>query len=150
MKIPLMEGYLAPADAARPIAAARTYKTVVARAERLSVARVRHRLGGGAHSAARRRWLPLPQVASRPGPASRCRRRSAPRWRWAQHKFYVDELYDLLIIRPFTALSNVLYKVVDAVPDRRRGGGRDGRGAAEARGRGSATPRPATRRTTPR
>ena len=35
-------------------------------------------------------------------------------WSWARAKFYVDELYDLLIIRPFTVLSKGLYKIVDA------------------------------------
>jgi NADH-quinone oxidoreductase subunit L len=31
----------------------------------------------------------------------------------ARHKFYVDEVYDFLIIRPFTLLSKGLYKIVD-------------------------------------
>ena len=51
---------------------------------------------------------------SRHGQGSRCPRPSPLFWRWARHKFYVDEVYDFLVIRPFTALSNGLYKVVDA------------------------------------
>jgi NADH-quinone oxidoreductase subunit L len=53
-----------------------------------------------------RRWLP--ERAGRPLPDA-----IATFWRWARAKFYVDEIYDYLIIRPFTGLSNGLYKVVD-------------------------------------
>ncbi|MCI0571713.1 MAG: NADH-quinone oxidoreductase subunit L [Myxococcaceae bacterium] len=35
--------------------------------------------------------------------------------RFTQNKFYVDELYELLFIKPLKALSFVLYKVVDAL-----------------------------------
>ncbi len=34
---------------------------------------------------------------------------------WARRKFYVDELYDLLIVRPIKFISLVLYKVVDTL-----------------------------------
>ena len=39
----------------------------------------------------------------------------APLHRWAANKFYVDELYDLLIIRPFRLLAKLLFAVVDRV-----------------------------------
>ena len=34
---------------------------------------------------------------------------------WARNKFYVDELYDLIIIRPIKGISFVLFKVMDAL-----------------------------------
>jgi len=34
---------------------------------------------------------------------------------WARHKFYVDELYELLIVKPVRLASFVLYKVVDTL-----------------------------------
>jgi NADH-quinone oxidoreductase subunit L len=64
-------------------------------------------IGGAAAGFVYLRWLP--SRAGRPLPAA-----IAVPWRWARHKFYVDEVYDLLIIRPFTSVSNGLYKVVDA------------------------------------
>lgn len=33
--------------------------------------------------------------------------------RWAYNKFYIDELYDRVIVRPLYALSNVVYKIID-------------------------------------
>lgn len=49
-----------------------------------------------------------PARAGRPAPAWAQALRSL-----AQHKFYVDELYEALILRPIKALSVTLYKVVD-------------------------------------
>jgi len=54
-----------------------------------------------------RRWLP--SRAGKPLPPV-----LAGFWRAARAKFYVDEIYEILFVRPFVALSNVLYKVVDA------------------------------------
>ncbi|HEY1909152.1 MAG TPA: hypothetical protein VGG91_24120 [Myxococcaceae bacterium] len=64
-------------------------------------------IGGALAWLVYRVWLPA--RAGRPLPAF-----IATPWRWARHKFYIDELYDLLIIRPFTVLSKGLYKIVDA------------------------------------
>ncbi|HUM13257.1 MAG TPA: NADH-quinone oxidoreductase subunit L [Myxococcaceae bacterium] len=64
-------------------------------------------VGGAGAWIVYRHWLPA--RAGQPLPPW-----IAVPWRWARHKFYVDELYNFLVIRPFTALSNVLYKVVDA------------------------------------
>ena len=33
--------------------------------------------------------------------------------RWSYHKFYIDELYDFIIVRPLKYLSEVFYKIVD-------------------------------------
>jgi NADH-quinone oxidoreductase subunit L len=108
-KVPLMEGYLAPTtQLAERITT--TYKTVVHEESSpvpgfilaFSVALV----GAAAAWIVYRRWLPA-RGGQTPGWI-------ATPWRWARHKFYVDEVYNALIIRPFTALSNGLYKVVDA------------------------------------
>jgi NADH-quinone oxidoreductase subunit L len=52
----------------------------------------------------------FPAWGDKPAPA-------AVRWvrRVAQNKFYVDELYEFLIIRPVKFLSFVLFRVVDAL-----------------------------------
>ncbi|MFL5348820.1 MAG: NADH-quinone oxidoreductase subunit L [Hyalangium sp.] len=52
----------------------------------------------------------FPARAGQPAPA-------AARWvrRVAQNKFYVDELYEFLIIRPVKFISFVFYRVVDAL-----------------------------------
>jgi NADH-quinone oxidoreductase subunit L len=63
-------------------------------------------VGGAAAAYIYLRWLP--SRAGKPLPAA-----IAVPWRWARHKFYVDEVYDFLFIRPFTALSNGFYKVID-------------------------------------
>jgi len=63
-------------------------------------------IGGAAAAYIYLSWLP--SRAGKPLPAA-----IAVPWRWARHKFYVDEVYDLLFIRPFTALSNGFYKVID-------------------------------------
>jgi NADH-quinone oxidoreductase subunit L len=34
-------------------------------------------------------------------------------WRWLEHKFYFDELYDALFYRPAVALSNALRRNVE-------------------------------------
>ncbi len=109
IKIPMMEDYLAPAMQLAD-RAARTYKTVVHEESSpypgYAIAWAVALLGGAAGWYLYRKWLP--SRAGQPLPAWI----STPSL-WARHKFYVDELYDLLIIRPFTALSYVFYKVVD-------------------------------------
>jgi NADH-quinone oxidoreductase subunit L len=52
----------------------------------------------------------FPSRAGQPAPG-------AARWvrRVAQNKFYVDELYEFLIIRPVKFISFVFYRVVDAL-----------------------------------
>jgi NADH-quinone oxidoreductase subunit L len=109
-KVALMEGYLAPAmNLADRLAS--IYDTVkhvesppwLGFAIALAVAWV----GGAAGWLVYRWWLP--GRAGKPLPAP-----IALFWRWARAKFYVDELYDLLIIRPFTVLSKGLFKIVDA------------------------------------
>jgi len=108
-KIPLMEGYLAPAMQLADREAS-TYKTVVHEESSplpgYAIAWAVALIGGAAAWIVYRHWLP--SRAGQPLPAW-----IATPWRWARHKFYVDEVYDFLVIRPFTALSNVLYKVVD-------------------------------------
>jgi NADH-quinone oxidoreductase subunit L len=43
------------------------------------------------------------------------RRALGPLYRLVEHKYYVDEIYDALIVRPLVAISDrVLYRVVDA------------------------------------
>jgi NADH-quinone oxidoreductase subunit L len=109
-KVALMQGYLAPAMqlADREVTVYETVKHahaspwlgfVVAWAVAL--------IGGATAWIVYRSWLPA--RAGQPLPSW-----IAVPWRWARHKFYVDELYDFLVIRPFGALSNGLYKVVDA------------------------------------
>jgi len=34
-------------------------------------------------------------------------------WRWARAKFYVDEVYNLLLVRPVNAVAQGLYRFVD-------------------------------------
>jgi len=52
----------------------------------------------------------FPRVAGRPiAPAARRVRR------WAENKFYVDELYELIIVKPIKRLSFLLYKIVDTL-----------------------------------
>ena len=108
-KVPMMEGYLAPAMQLADRAAS-TWKTVVHHESSplpgYAIAWAVALIGGAAGWLVYRSWLP--NRAGQPLPAW-----IATPWRWARHKFYVDEVYDLLIVRPFTALSNVLYKVVD-------------------------------------
>jgi len=50
----------------------------------------------------------LPKHVGQPLPAAIARF-----WRWARAKFYIDELYELLIIRPVTAVAQGLYRFVD-------------------------------------
>ncbi len=109
-KVALMEGYLYPAFQLAEGLASRFHLVVHEHASPwpgFAIAWVIALAGGGAGWFVYRRWLP--ERAGRPLPAA-----IAVFWRWASHKFYVDELYNFLVIRPFTALSNVLYKVVDA------------------------------------
>ena len=110
-KVALMEGYLAPAMILADREAS-LYETVKhlhdagipwgAYILAWAVAVV----GGAAAWLVYRSWLPSRGGKPLPAPI-------ALFWRWARHKFYVDEVYDLLIIRPFTLLSKGLYKVVD-------------------------------------
>ena len=108
--VPLMEAYLAPVMQLADRVAT-TYKTVGhEESSPLSgwiLAWAMALIGGAGAWIVYRHWLP--SRAGQPLPAW-----IATPWRWARHKFYVDELYDFLVIRPFTALSNGLYKVVDA------------------------------------
>jgi len=109
-KVALMEGYLAPALQLAD-GLARRYHLVVHEAASpvpgFVIAWLIAVAGGSAAWFVYRRWLPA--RAGRPLPAG-----IAVPWRWASHKFYVDELYNFLVIRPLVALSNALYKVVDA------------------------------------
>jgi NADH-quinone oxidoreductase subunit L len=109
-KVALMEGYLAPAMnlADRFSAMYDTVKHVesppwLGYAIAWAVALV----GGAAGWLVYRWWLPARAGKPLPSPI-------ALFWRWARAKFYVDELYDYLLIRPFTLLSKGLYKIVDA------------------------------------
>ena len=52
------------------------------------------------------RWFPAHAGQPLPGPITRV-------WRWARAKFYVDEVYDALIVRPVVAISQGLYRFVD-------------------------------------
>jgi NADH-quinone oxidoreductase subunit L len=109
-KVALMEGYLAPAMqlADREAAAYETVKHAHASPWLgFAIAWAVALIGGAAGWLVYRSWLPA--RAGQPLPAW-----IATPWRWSRHKFYVDELYNFLVIRPFTALSNVFYKVVDA------------------------------------
>ena len=67
-------------------------------------------LCGGAAGAVLLRAL-LPRL----GPPSRCRPWRGSSGDAARNKFYVDEIYDFFIIRPFKFLSFVFYKVVDTL-----------------------------------
>ena len=109
-KVALMEGYLAPAmNLADRLGS--TYDTVTHTESSpwlgFAVAWAVALVGGAAAWLVFRSWLPA--RAGKPLPAY-----IALFWRWARAKFYVDELYELLIIRPFTVLSKGLYKIVDA------------------------------------
>jgi NADH-quinone oxidoreductase subunit L len=105
-----MEGYFSPALQQADSLAAR-YGTVKHEASSywpgLGLATAIALIGGAAAWIVYRSWLPA--RAGKPLPAF-----IASPWRWARHKFYVDEVYDFLIVRPFTMLSKGLYKVVDA------------------------------------
>ncbi|MGZ6132941.1 MAG: NADH-quinone oxidoreductase subunit L [Myxococcaceae bacterium] len=108
--VPLMEGYLAPVMQLADRAAT-TYKTVVHEESSpwpgFAVAWAVALIGGAGAWIVYRHWLP--SRAGQPLPAW-----IATPWRWARHKFYVDEVYDFFVIRPFTAISSGLYRVVDA------------------------------------
>ena len=109
-KVALMEGYLAPAtQLADRVASA--YKTVVHEESSpwpgFGIAWAIALVGGAGAWIVYRHWLP--SRAGQPLPSW-----IAVPWRWARHKFYVDELYELLFIRPFGAISNGFYKVIDA------------------------------------
>ncbi len=106
----LMESYLAPATVLGDRLAA-TYKTVLHEESSpwpgLGIATSIALLGAAAAWFVYRVWLPA--RAGQPLPSW-----IAVPWRWARHKFYVDEVYDFLVIRPFTAISNGFYRVIDA------------------------------------
>ena len=110
-KVALMEGYLAPAMLLADRFTS-TYGTVVHAHEAgipwgaYLVAWAVALIGGATAWLVYRSWLPA--RAGKPLPAP-----IALFWRWARHKFYVDELYELLIVRPFTALSRGLYSAFD-------------------------------------
>jgi NADH-quinone oxidoreductase subunit L len=108
--VALMEGYFSPALAQAESLAAR-YGTVKHEASSywpgLGLATAIALIGGALAWIVYRSWLPA--RAGQPLPAF-----IATPWRWARRKFYVDEVYDFLFIRPFTVLSKGLYKVVDA------------------------------------
>jgi len=108
-KVALMEGYLAPALQLANGIASRFHLVTHEPASPwigFLIAWITAVVGGAAAAFVYLFWLP--SRAGKPLPAA-----IAVPWRWARHKFYVDELYDLLIIRPFTALSNGFYKVID-------------------------------------
>ena len=109
-KVALMEGYLTPSFQLAD-RYAKIYKTVVHEESSplpgFVIAWAIAVVGGAAAWIVYRSWLP--SRAGKPLPAF-----IAVPWRWARHKFYVDELYEFLFIRPFTAISNGLYKVLDA------------------------------------
>lgn len=52
----------------------------------------------------------FPSRAGQPAPAFAKRFQT-----WTRDKFYVDELYDLVIIKPIRGLASLLFRVVDAV-----------------------------------
>jgi NADH-quinone oxidoreductase subunit L len=111
-KVALMEGYLAPALilADREASLYETVKHVHTSGipwAAYGLAWAVALIGGAAAWLVFRSWLPARAGKPLPTPI-------ALFWRWARHKFYVDEVYDFLVIRPFTGLSNGLYKVVDA------------------------------------
>ena len=51
----------------------------------------------------------------RPGMATGLRERLAPLHRLLEHKYWVDEVYDKIVVRPFMAVSDWLWKFWDAV-----------------------------------
>jgi NADH-quinone oxidoreductase subunit L len=109
-KVALMEGYLAPALilADREASLYETVKHVHSDPlPGFALAWAVALIGGAAAWLVYRSWLPARAGKPLPTPI-------ALFWRWARHKFSVDEVYDFLVIRPFTGLSNGLYKVVDA------------------------------------
>src|SRR5215468_5533457 len=108
-KVALMEGYLGPAMIL-PDRFAATYDTVKhVHASPLPgyiIAWAVALVGGAAGWLVFRSWLPAREGKPLPAPI-------AVFWRWARHKFYVDELYELLFIRPFNALCRGLYSALD-------------------------------------
>src|SRR5215471_15869947 len=108
-KVALMEGYLAPAMFLADREAS-VYETVKhAHASPLpgyAIAWAVALIGGATAWLVYRSWLPAREGKPLPAPI-------ALFWRWARHKFYVDEVYEVLFIRPFTALSRGLYSAVD-------------------------------------
>jgi NADH-quinone oxidoreductase subunit L len=110
-KVALMEGYLAPAMLV-PDLIVTTYGTVTHAHEAgipwgaYLLAWAVALVGGAAGWLVYRSWLPAREGKPLPAPI-------AVAWRWARNKFYVDELYELVIIRPFMGLSRGLYSAVD-------------------------------------
>ena len=108
--VALMEGYLAPAMQLADRFAA-SYDTVTHTESSplpgFAVAWALALIGGTVAWLVYRSWLPARAGKPLPQPI-------AVFWRWARAKFYVDEVYEALIIRPFTVLSKGLFKVVDA------------------------------------
>jgi len=105
----LMENYLSPAFGLTD-QITRTYKTVVFEESSplpgFAIAYALALTGGAASFYFYRRFLPA--RAGRPLPSP-----LVTLWSLARHKFYVDEVYEALVIRPFTALANGFYKVID-------------------------------------
>jgi NADH-quinone oxidoreductase subunit L len=110
-KVALMQGYIAPAMILPDLIVA-TYGTVTHAHEAgipwgaYILAWAVALIGGAAAWLVYRSWLPAREGKPLPAPI-------ALFWRWARNKFYVDELYELVIIRPFTALSRGLYSAID-------------------------------------
>jgi NADH-quinone oxidoreductase subunit L len=52
------------------------------------------------------RWFPAHAGQPLPAPLTRL-------WRWARAKFYVDEVYDALIVRPVVAVAQGMYRFID-------------------------------------
>jgi NADH-quinone oxidoreductase subunit L len=107
--VALMQGYFAPALQQTDLLATR-YGTVKHEVSPfwpgLGLATAIALIGGALAWIVYRVWLP--GRAGQPLPAF-----IATPWRWARQKFYVDEVYDFLFIRPFTALSRGLYSALD-------------------------------------
>jgi NADH-quinone oxidoreductase subunit L len=105
----LMELYLSP-PLGPAEAIARLYRTVVWEEHSPGlgyvIAWIAAAIGTGVACWVYLRWLP--RRAGQPLPVAIGRF-----WRWARAKFYVDELYQLLFIRPLTAIAQGLYRFVD-------------------------------------
>ena len=97
------------------------------------------------------RASPLPRASPSCPRGSPARARAAC-YALLANKYYVDELYDAVIVRPLVRVSDaVLFRAIDAGADRRRGGERPrARGAACSRRAGCAGSSRASRRATSR